>query len=399
MKFLKLFTYYMPLLLVGMLMGPFSSLLFMVFMHFPIVAPELIFIPFFLFRYKKYGISLEHKISFGPVVFIWAIFLVIAIIWGTWSFMAILSTGRSFLILGLFYVIGKEIRFDDALARLLLVCSIGSLIGWVIKSYFNFQMLAFIDAHEEAVVYGNMVAIAFTFSISLLMRSNYLTVIIIFVINIILSFTSSLRRQISVSVMSMILSLSMLTVRSRKFSYLIVIALISIPVYMVLPQIESTIEDTNATMYYRIFERSQNLLEGDLGNSEKGRIENQKKIFEDFFDLIIPHGYVSQQTSRDVGTGIFNDVPMYMLAYTFGILTLFVYLLYYIRNLLITFMRFNKYNNPYYGVIFVVGVVVLFLHFVDAQMFMVSYTAPFTGLTLGLLFRKSLITSKSHYKI
>ena len=389
----------MPLLLVGMLMGPFSSLLFMVFMHFPIVAPELIFIPFFLFRYKKYGISLEHKISFGPVVFIWAIFLVIAIIWGTWSFMAILSTGRSFLILGLFYVIGKKIRFDDALARLLLVCSIGSLRGWIIMSYFNFQMLAFIDAHEEAVVYGNMVAIAFAFSISLIMRSNYMTVIIIFVINIILSFTSSLRRQISVSVMSMILSLSMLTVRNRKFSYLIVIALISIPVYMELPQIGSTIEDTNATMYHRIFERSQSLLEGDLGNSDKGRIENQKKIFEDFLELIIPHGYVSQQTSSDKGTGIFNDVPLYMLAYTFGILTLFVYLLYYIRNLLITFMRFNKYNNPYYGVIFVVGIVVLFLHFVDAQMFTVSYTAPFTGLTLGLLFRKSLITSKSHYKI
>lgn len=389
----------MPLLLVGMLMGPFSSLLFMVFMHFPIVAPELIFIPFFLCTYKMYGVTLEHRVSFGPAIVIWAFFLIIAILWGTWSFMAVLSTGRSFLILSLFYVIGKNIRFDDALARLLLVCSIGSLIGWVIKSYFNLQMLASLDAHEEAVVYGNMVAIAFAFSISLLMRSNYMTVIIIFVINIILCFTSSLRRQISVSVMSMILSLSMMTVRNRKYSYLIVIALISIPVYLVLPKIENAIEETNATMYYRIFERSQNLLEGDLGNSEKGRIDNQKKILEDFPDLIIPHGYVSQQTSRDVGTGIFNDVPLYMLAYSFGILTLFVYIMYYMRNLLITFMRFNKYNNPYYGVIFVVGFVVLFLHFVDAQMFTVSYTAPFTGLTLGLLFRKSLITSKSHYKI
>ena len=380
-------------------MGPFSSLLFIVFMHFPIVAPELIFIPFFLFVYKKYGIILEHKISFRPVIFVWAIFLMIALMWGTWSFMAVLSTGRSFLILGLFYVIGKNIRFDDALARMLLVCSIGSLIGWVIKSYFNFQMLASTGAHEEAVVYGNMVAIAFAFSISLLMRSNYVTVIFIFIVNVILSFTSSLRRQITVSVMSLVLSLGMMTVRNRKFSYLIIIALISIPVYKVLPQIESAIEDTNATMYYRIFERSQNLLEGDLGNSEKGRVNNQKKIFEDFFDLIIPHGYVSQQTSKDVGTGIFNDVPMYMLAYTFGILTLFVYIIYYIRGLIIAFIRFNKYNSPYYGVIFVVGFVVFFLHFVDSQMFTVSYSVPFTGLTLGLMFRKTLIKGVSKYKL
>ena len=396
---IKKILFYFPVLLIGILMGPFSSYLFMDVLHFPLVIPELVFIPFFCFFYKKLGISFDSKVSLVGVITLWLSFLIIALLWDTWDMVAIVSTARSFLILGLFYAVGKHIHFNDALARVILVCSIGSIIGWVIKSYFNLQTLAFLDAHEESVVYGNMIAIVYAFAILILMRSDYITVTLVFVINVFLSFTSALRRQISVSILSLLLSIGMITLKNKKINYLILIGIISIPVFIALPQVEDYVADLSPNMHYRIFDRSQNLLEGEMGNSEQGRIAHQFIIFEDFADLIIPHGYVSQHTSKDAGTGKFNDVPIYMLAYSFGVITLFVYLFYYIVRLRVMLVRFIKHGNSYYGVIFVAATVILFLHFIDSQMFTVSYTAPFTGLTLGLMFRRTLLNGINKYKL
>ncbi len=380
-------------------MGPFSTYLFIDILHFPLVVPEIVFIPFFALFYKKLGISLDSKVKFWSVLMLWLFFLLMALVWGTWDIVAILSTGRSFLILGLFYVVGKHIHFDDTLAKVVLLCSIGSLLGWVVKSYFNFTSLVFLDAHEESVVYGNMIAIAYAFAIALLMKSDYITVTLVFAVNVFLSFTSALRRQISVSFLSLFLSLAMSSLRNKRINYLIIILLLSVPVYIALPQIEQVVQDYSPNMHYRIFERSQNLIGGEMGNSEQGRINHQFIIFDDFFDLIIPHGYVSQHTSQDAGTGIFNDIPIYMLAYTFGVITVFIYFFFYVRRLYLMLFHFLKMGNPYYGVLFVVGAVMLFLHFVDSQMFTVSYSAPFTGLTLGLMFRNTLIKGTSKYKL
>lgn len=391
--------YCVPILLIGLLMGPFSSFLFINIFHFPIVAPEIIFIFFFIFFYKKYGISFDRKISLFYIFALWMFFFIIALLWGRWSVSAILSTARSFLILGLFYEIGKKIHVNDDLLKFILVLSIGSLIGWCIKSYLNFITLAFLRSDEESVVYGNMLAIVYAISISLIVKSNYLTILLIFLLNVFISFTSALRRQIVAFLLTVFMSLLLITIKNKKINYLILTVLFVVPITFALPQIESTIAANSPNMHARIFDRSQNLLEGNLGNSEESRIKNQNLIFEDFFELIIPHGYVSQQTGKDKGTGIFNDIPIYMLAYTFGVIPLFLYLILFVCKLCKALRFFIRKNNIYYGVIFIVGVVVFFLHFIDSQIFTVSYTTPFTGLTLGLLFRKSLITSKSHYKI
>lgn len=387
------------LLLVGLLMGPFSTYLFIEVLNIPLVVPELVFIPFFFLFYKKYGISLDSKVSFYGVFAFWLLFLAIAMLWGLWDIIAILSTGRSFLVMGIFYAVGKHIRFDDSLAKVILLCSIGSIIGWVIKSYFNLQNLVFLDTHEESVVYGNMIAIAFAFAIAFNMRSDYITVALVFAINVFLSFTSALRRQMSVSVLSLFLSLGMVFLRNRRINYLILIIIISIPVFWALPQIERHVMDLSSNLHYRVFERSNLIFEGDIGYSEQKRINSQFIIIEDFQDLIVPHGYVSQHTSKDAGTGIFNDAPIYMLAYSFGVITLLVYLFYYIIRLRVMLIRFIRQGDSYYGVIFVVATVILFLHFIDSQMFTVSYTAPFTGLTLGLMFRRTLLNSTSNSKL
>lgn len=384
---LSKFKYFIGVFLLGLLLGPFSSVLFISIFHFPMVVPELIFIPILFKYYDRFGIRLDRKPIFMNVILLWLLFLLFAIVWKTWNLTAILSTGRSFLILGLFYVIGKNITRNVALLKFLLIVSIGSIVGWVIKSYLNILLLPLSDGYGESVVYGNMISIAIGFSIALLAKAKYSMLLAIFSLNVFLSFTTALRRQIIVSFMSLGLSLSLLSVKFKRFGYLVIVLIMSIPIYVALPQIEEMVLEISPNMHKRIFERSQNLIIGVSGHSEQSRIDNQFKIFSDFRDLIIPHGYVSQQTSTDAGTGIFNDVPIYMLSYSFGVIVVLFYLLYYFFRLVRSFLLFIRNGNVYDGVILVVGSVALFLHFVDSQMFTVSYSAPFTGLILGLLFR------------
>lgn len=377
------------LFFIGLLMGPFSSFLFINVFHLPFVVPELIFLPFFFLFSRKYGIKLVRKIHFVGVFLLWLLFLLFALLYDRWNLMAIFSTARSFLLLGLFYSIGLCVKVNKSLISMLLIISIASLIGWVLKSHINFVSMS--GVMKESVVYGNMVAIAYSFSIVLLLFSNYLWLSLVIFLNVYLTFTTSLRRQILVSIISLVLSFFLMSIKRMKVSYLILLSVFSFSLVTALPHVENYLSGYNEIMYKRIFQRSENLLDGRLGNSEQQRVDDQLLIFTDFQELFIPHGYVSQQTGTDVGTGIFNDVPIYMLAFTFGVIPTLFYLVYYIRRLYVCLSKYLRKNNQWYGVLFVVSSVVFILHFIEASLFTVSYTAPFTGLTLGLLFRNDNI--------
>lgn len=166
---------------------------------------------------------------------------------------------------------------------------------------------------------------------------------------------------------------------------------------MYMPTIEDYVREANPYLHHRIFERSEQVLDDNLQTADQGRINHQLYIFTKMPEMIIPHGYISQHTSKD-NTGIFNDVPTYMLAYTFGVFVFYYYILVYLRRLFITLKRFILYDNEYYGVLLVVALVTLFLHFVEAAMFIYTYTCPFTGLTIGLIFRRDYVKLDYHNK-
>lgn len=373
------------------LFGPFASNLFHDVLHFPMVIPEVFYIPILYKYYSKLGISFKRKPDFSKILVLWFLFLLIAVIWGTYDIIAICSTARSFLWVGVFYIVGKYIVVNRSFLIFLLITSIGSLVGWCFSAFLNFKIMLLNP--EESVVYGNMIAIAYAFSLLLLYHRNYFILALLFVINVFLSFTTALRRQIAVSIGSIALSISLLTIKYRKVSYLLLVVFLSIPLYVVLPQIENFVKEANPYLHHRIFERSEQALQNDLKSSDQGRINHQYYIFTEIPSLIIPHGYISQNTTRDK-TGIYNDVPTLMLAHTFGIIFFYIYAIYYLKGLLKAFFRFQKFDNEYYGVLFVVGTVVLFLHLIEASMFIYTYTCPMTGLTIGLLFRKDYVSQK-----
>lgn len=373
------------------LFGPFASNLFQDYLHFPMVIPEVLYFPILYKYYSKFGLVFKNYLNFVYIIILWGAFLVVALIWDLYDFVAICSTARSFLCVGLFYVIGKNIVVNKSFLLFLLLISIGSLAGWVVSSLLNFQAMMYTS--DESVVYGNMLAIAYAFSLLLLYERNYFVLVLLFAINVVLSFTTALRRQILVSVSSIGLSITLLTIKYKKFSYLVLIGFLAIPIYFLLPQIEDYVKEANPYTYHRIFERSEQALHDDLRSSDKGRINHQYYIFTEASSLIIPHGYVSQNTTRD-NTGIYNDIPTLMLSYTFGILLFYIYAICYFKKLVKVFFRFQRYNNEFYGVLFVVGTIMLFLHLIEASMFIYTYTCPMTGLTIGLLFRNDYITQK-----
>lgn len=373
-----------------LLFGPFASDLCQDYLGLPMVIPEFVYIPLLFWGYKKMGIKLLRKPNFALIFMLWVIFLTFAFIWNLYSLKAIFSTARSFLLVGIFYSIGKSIKVDKNLLYIIFVISIGSILGWVFSSYLNFQKMLFVD--EESVVYGNMLAIAYAFALLLLYERNYVLLAIVFAMNVFLSFTTALRRQILVSLMSIAASLGLLVVKYKKVQYLGWVVILSIPIFIMMPQIEEFIKDANPYLHHRVFERSEQVLEHDMKSSDQGRISHQLYIFTEIPSLIIPHGYVSQNTEQDK-TGLYNDIPTLMLAYTFGVLVLYFYMIYLAVSIFKTFRRFQKYDNEYYGVLFVVGAIFFFLHFVEAAMFIYTYTCPFTGLTLGLLFRKDYISA------
>lgn len=371
------------------LFGPFASDVCQDYMGLPMVIPEVIYVPLLFLIYRKHGFTFLRKPNFANIIALWLFFLVFALLWNLFSLKAILSTARSFLLVGLFYTIGKNIQVNKNLLYFLLIISIGSITGWVFSSYSNFQTMLYIQ--EESVVYGNMLAIAYAFAILLLYERNYLLLAVVFAMNVFLSFTTALRRQIMVSLMSVSVAAGLLTVKYRKFQYLIWVAVLAVPIYIMMPQIEDYIRDANPFLHHRIFERSEQVLEKDLGDADRGRASHQLYIFTEMPTLIIPHGYISQQVEKDK-TGLYNDIPTLMLAYTFGVFLLYIYMVYLILSIIRAIRRYFKYGNEYYGVLFVVGFIFLFLHFVEASMFIYTYTCPFTGITLGLLFRKDHIT-------
>ena len=383
-------------LIIGFLFfGPYASILFENILHFPMVIPEFIYIPLLFTCYRKFGLSLKKRPNFGGVLLIWLFYLAFAFLWGTYDAVAILSTARSFLVVGLFVVLGTCVVVDRKLLIFLLYLSLGSIFGWCISSALNF--IKMFGLKDESVVYGNMIAIAYAFSILFLYYRNLLLLVFLFGMNALLSFTTALRRQIMVSLLSIGSSLSLLTVKYKKTSYIAIVVLLLIPIYMYMPTIEDYVREANPYLHHRIFERSEQVLDDNLQTADQGRINHQLYIFTKMPEMIIPHGYISQHTSKD-NTGIFNDVPTYMLAYTFGVFVFYYYILVYLRRLFITLKRFILYDNEYYGVLLVVALVTLFLHFVEAAMFIYTYTCPFTGLTIGLIFRRDYVKLDYHNK-
>lgn len=370
---------------IGLVLSSFSSYLFQKVLHLPFTFPELIYFPFLLVYYKKFGLRMQRKFNFGVLGIVWLLLIVIAFIYGRWGPVAILSTARGFLWLFVFFAIGRAILVNDALINALLTTSVGSIVGWCICSYFSFQEIL-LGTNEIGVNYGNMVAVAMSFPLVIFYKKKNYLLFFVILLNIFLVLTTGLRRQISVTVLSLAFSYILLVWKSLDYKKLSILFILIATVIFALPIVEEQLEEVNPLLHRRIFEKTELLLSGEETRADETREAGLTVIFDKFDELLIPHGFVSLQTMKDKGVGIFIDTPTYMLSFTFSIWIFFLYIILFLKALLVRFKDYVKGNRDG-GLAFVTGVCVLFLHFVDGTMFTYSYSSPLTGLMLGLLFR------------
>ena len=382
---LKIFinTENIQLVLIGILMSPVSTYLFQT-AGMPAVLPELIFVPYFLLMHSKLGITFNNSLHFQNAIMWTFILVILSLIMQDITIVASISTARSFFLVFACYIIGKNVNFDIYFCNVLKWTSFGATIGWALNNYISMSSGAYLLGN--GILYGNMVAIPIAFASSLLFNPNYILFGGLFAVNIYLSMTSGLRRQISVSLLSALLTLFLANISGFSLKKQM-ISIITVFLFVgAIPMIDTYLQNNNELLYARVVQRTQRLIDGDVNDGDNTRTENFDKFYSDLSDLIIPHGFVSFQTDRG-GKGIFVDSPNYMLSYTFGAIPFIIYLIFYIKQLFVCFMRSFFLRSKSYAMIFICSSIVFFLHFVESSMFSFSFTAPMTGIVIGLLFR------------
>lgn len=370
------------LVLMGLVIfSSFSSTIMIDWLHFPISLPELLFIPFLIiFRNKFNFTNIGKNRIFYILVYIWLFLILFSIAVGEFSPFSIISTARGYLYIFIFYVLfsnENDFSIDDAL-----YVSLGSLIGWVIASYFNFlKSLASLD---ETVSYGAMLAIPLFISISLIKKKYRLFIFGVLLI-VFISFTSGLRRQILVFIISLFFTTLLITLRNPKLFFRIsILALVFIlPLILTFPVIESFFKENTPKLHYRIFTKSEALIKGQETRGDRRRSENFKYLIDNIDSFLYPRGLVSKQTTTNRKVGIYNDFPLlelsHVVSFQLAVFLIIIFALFAGRNL---FFFLEKGKDE--SLIFVLCFVVMFsLLFLEGSFLTFPYATPITGYCLG----------------
>ena len=370
-------------LLLGLVMSSFATGMFERY-GVPSLY-ELVYLPILFYLRKDFSFLQPIWKDFIQMLFIWLILLMLAIVLGSFSISGILSVARSYLLLIIFTSIGLNIKMDKRFYSILFLTSIGSIVGWMffiqgkLMGIFPWGGNEFLYAF-----YGNMLAIPIVISLVFSFFPNIFLIGSVLVINMILSFTSGLRRQMLVSIISFALYYTIYFVKDTKLKTLIPVILVLTSLFVFLPLIEDKVEEISPYLHHRVFVRTA---ESNNIDSNSSRISHFNMLIDEADDLILPHGFVSKRTSVDKGTGVFVDTPIYELCYTFGFPAVFVLFIFLIVRDFKLFKAYIQYRTPPFSVWFISGTIFIMLLFVEGSMLTWTYILPFTGLILGSVIR------------
>jgi hypothetical protein len=233
-------------------------------------------------------------------------------------------------------------------------------------------------------VYGNMISLSLAISIPWIFHQKRY-IYWSFILGILLSITSGVRRQILVFVVSYVLSYML----SIQWSFLSIIkkigpiAIVIIASILIYPLIDNYINDISPEFHYRLFDKSQQLMEGDLSESDRLRADYFNQFINNFDSYLLPRGFVSKRTMVDEGTGIFIDSPYYELFYTFGIFVCTFMMVYLAKCILFHLKNYYVYKITESGVCIVSSIIIITLCLIEGSFLNYAFTTPFTGFVLG----------------
>lgn len=361
-----------------------SSTIVQTYLHFPISLPEMLFIPFVFLLWDKFkSIRFKGK-DFVITGTILIVLLLIGLVCGEFPLYSMLATSRSwfYLLMCMFaFTRVNSITSDD-----LMWLAFGSVLAWFVDSLLNYrQLVTGLLLDEQVITYGLLLAVPVLLA-TLIYRSRHLFVLICIVIISITVIFAGIRRLLVVALLSLFISVLLKVFNSKKqvFSFFIIGLILAGLVSYSLPVIGEFVKENSPTMYYRVFERTENFLEsGSSGSSgDNSRMNHFEKFFDDFFDHTVPYGMVSSNT-RDNGAGFFNDFPLYQLNWIFGWPIAFMLLIYVFRVLLLNLRKYNRNNNEVAFVSVNCIMVMFMLLFLEGTYIEYPYATPITGVLLG----------------
>jgi hypothetical protein len=346
---------------------------------------ELVYLPMLYLLRKDFKLLRPIGRLFMPMSIVWLAVLVLSVILGSFSIGGILSVARSYLLLILFVSIGMSIKMDKRFYTILFLISSGSIVGWVLFIQGKLMGIFPWGANELLFAfYGNMLSIPVVISLVFSFFPNVFLIAAVLVVNVYLSFTSGLRRQMLTSIISFVLYYSIYFVRNLAVKTLLPVALVIAGIIVSLPMIEDKVEEVSPYLHHRVFVRSA---ESGETSGDEIRENHFKMLYNEMENLLLPHGFVSKRTSVDAGVGVFVDMPIYELCYTFGMPVAFVFYIFLIIRVVKLFLNYIRHRTPPLSVWFICGTVFVMLLFLDGSMLSWTYTVPFTGLILGSIIR------------
>lgn len=376
------------LLLLGLLFSPCNDLILKQIFHIRLNLPELMIIPIIYLARKNF---VPAQFTGIQVLFTLGICAVLHYLGTIYQDYTIFAVSEAFLYLLIcFFIYKNGSNFDT---DIVLILSFGSLVGWLIVSFWFFYSGNFLDLLTHRVTYGNYLVIPLFLSI-VFARNNYKLLLfgLLIILGIIL--TAALRRVILLTLASLIIIylLSICKSLRQAISATVLIGLLVFIVSLILPHIENYIQEISPYLYMRLFERTEDSFSGYNGGDMQ-RISFINSLGE-YIDNVFPRGYVSTATDTDYTLGRFRDFPLLMLFHTFGsIIAVFLLVIIAIR----LFNLINLYlTDPCveYSCIITVVIVMFILLFIDGSFIMNAYISPFTGACLGRLF---YLTNKNDY--
>lgn len=385
------------LLLLGCLVfSPLGSTIALDFFHFPVSVPELFLLLFIPFLKERFHFKSLKGIHVFFILTIWLILIWEAFLIGTYSYYAILSTARSYMYVCIFYFLFNQennVQLDD-----ILCVSLGCLLGWCIESVI--QLYYAIVSGNAPASYGTMLCIPLLFGITIF-EKRYRLLVFVLLLCVVLSLIAGIRRQIAVSVVSLFLIYSFIGLQNyHRFFKLASCSLLFLGVLFVfMPSIEKQTEEISPLLHHRIFVKTQALLNGDAEKSgDDIRKKSIQMLFDNLNDYLYPRGFVSKQTNTDINTGIYNDLPLLELCYSFGVIITFVILLYFLYasfRCIKFYFLFHEKESILFVISFFIMVMLLFL---EGGFISYPYAVPITGLCLGRLhyFSRIHFKKKSH---
>lgn len=357
----------------------------------PAYLPELLlvfFIPYLTKKYKAFLSSVLKRNSrtliFGVLLFMFLI--VWSTIFNSFGLIQILSTARSYFYIFLFYLIGKNI--STLKLQLIYYLALGS----VISSFFEIIFILGIG-NLEKVYYLNLTAIFLVILIPIL-HSNYWRIVGLFPFLVTIAVFSGLRRAFIVIFLAFLfgglIKMYVSKGKQRFFVPLLILLLGSQADRILVLIIRAT--SNNIFIFKRIIGKSFDVFESGGSVGDFGRIRQIQYLPQYFLDyLIFPHGFITKNPQVTNQGGLFMDLPLFELFYSFSsivVTILLIRILFRVKNRIIKIIKYSL--SPLYFIIPCAICLFISFLFFDGSFLKWPYATFYTGLFLGLLFNKKV---------